>query len=59
MTGPTARYVLIKMLARKLQDAARSLGDYTALREMTFEVRLLDGYVANITVVLDRIDTER
>lgn len=55
-------YVLIRKLAEQVRTAMRREYDYTALHETAdrrgqwFEVRLGDGHVARITVVLDRIE---
>lgn len=51
---------IIEKLAKTLHGAASRVGDYTPVREIPrgnyFEVLLVDGYVAKVTVELDRID---
>jgi hypothetical protein len=53
-------WAMIAGLANALHRQARSIGDYTALREMPrgqwFEVRLADGRIARVTVELDRVE---
>lgn len=53
-------HVMIENLTKELHKAARSLGDYTPIREMRrgnwFEVLLKDGRVARVMVELHRIE---
>lgn len=51
--------VMIEKLTKQLHDRARSIGNYTSIREDPrgnhFEVLLDDGRVAKVTVELDRV----
>lgn len=53
---------LNEVLTEHLHRAALKLGDYTPVREMYrgrwFEIRMDDGSVMKVTVVLDRIESE-